>query len=130
MRERCSNEHLSYYKNYGGRGIRVCEEWEDYSHFKEWALANGYQDELSIDRIDNDKGYCPQNCRWVTNKKQANNRRSNKKITYNGETKTIAEWADFLGMNYTTLHQRISAYNWDIKNALETPVKSITEVKY
>ena len=124
IKDRCYNSHNSSFKNYGGRGITVCEEWLNKEHykgshnatkgfmaFKEWALANGYQDNLTIDRIDNNKGYSPENCRWVTNKVQSNNRRSNHFITYEGITKTIAEWADYLKVNQATLYQRLCRNN-------------------
>lgn len=95
MKKRCNNPKSNNYCDYGGRGISVCREWNNFEPFRDWAIANGYNDNLSIDRIDNDGNYEPNNCRWASAKQQSNNRRSNKKLTYNGVTKTISEWADY-----------------------------------
>ena len=96
MLNRCINQNIVNYKNYGGRGIIVCQEWQDdFMSFYNWSVANGYTNDLTIDRIDNNKGYSPDNCRWATRKEQCNNFRKNTFITYNNETKTISEWASF-----------------------------------
>ena len=101
VKKRCSSKTNQAYPNYGGRGIKVCDEWlKDYMNFYNWAIANGYSDNLSIDRIDNNDDYKPSNCRWTTKKEQANNRRTNVYITHNGETKTLAQWVELYNMNY------------------------------
>lgn len=107
MRRRC-REGFKFSKDYYDRGIRVCNEWDnDYTAFRDWSLSNGYKDNLTIDRIDNDKGYCPENCRWVGRIVQANNTRKNRFVEYNGQRKTIAEWSRELNINYRTLYMRI-----------------------
>lgn len=99
MMRRTTNSKDDSFANYGGRGIKVCEEWaSDFSLFFKWAVENGYSDELSVDRIDVDGDYCPTNCRWADGITQANNRRSNKKITYKGETHTQTQWLRLLGI--------------------------------
>ena len=120
MRKRCENPNAINYHNYGGRGISVCDEWKKYEAFSTWAHANGYTDELSIDRIDNDSGYCPDNCRWVTYTQQANNTRANRWIDFNGETRTLAEWASIIGINRSTLCERLNRMGWSIEQALTT----------
>lgn len=118
MRSRCNNKNNPNYADYGGRGISVCKEWDDYSTFKNWALENGYTDDLSIDRIDVNGGYLPDNCRWVTQKKQCRNKRTNHLITYNGKTKTIAEWSEETGIPSSTIKQRINRYHFSPEEAL------------
>lgn len=96
MRQRCENPKQHAFNDYGGRGIKVCCEWKDFETFRDWALSNNYNDNLTIDRINNDGNYCPENCRWTTIAKQARNRRSNRFITYKGETHCINEWCEKL----------------------------------
>lgn len=110
MRKRCYNKNSSNYSNYGARGITVCAEWNDsYEAFRDWSIENGYADNLSIDRIDVDGNYEPCNCRWVTGDVQANNRRNTVYYTYEGQTKSLAEWARLLGLSYKALHKRIKS---------------------
>ena len=126
MRQRCSNQNNIEYKNYGARGISVCNEWNNpqtgYDLFYEWSMKNGYADNLTIDRIDNNKGYSPDNCRWLTHKEQQSNRSDNHFITFNGTTKTVSQWAEYLGIKRDTLFARIR-YGWSIERALFTPIK-------
>ena len=121
MKDRCNNPNCSSYKNYGGRGIKVCEEWQTFEPFYIWAINNGYSEDLSIDRIDVDGNYEPSNCRWADSKTQGNNTRRNHYLTYKGETKTLTEWAEIIGINRNTLNERIKS-KWTIESALETPV--------
>lgn len=108
MRRRCLDEKDKGYHNYGERGITICPEWvDDYDTFRTWAYNNGYEDSLTIDRIDNDKGYSPNNCRWVNMQVQSNNTRFNHHITYHGETHTIAEWGRIFGISANIIGQRL-----------------------
>jgi len=111
MKRRCKNKNNKYY---GERGIAVCSEWQNFESFYNWAINNGYQDNLTIDRIDNNGNYEPANCRWVTYVKQNNNRRSNHYIEYNGIKHSIAEWSKILNINYSTLKSRIK-YGWSLE---------------
>lgn len=126
IKYRCVNERAPAYGNYGGRGIKLCDEWMDdidgYQAFKEWAYANGYADDLSIDRIDNDGDYCPENCRWVDAFVQGNNKRDNHLLTHNGETHTIAEWSRITGIDRRNLYHR--AYlGWDEERIFSQPYR-------
>lgn len=122
MKRRCDCKSWRDYKNYGGRGITVCDEWRnDFMAFHDWAMANGYDDSLSLDRIDVNGNYEPSNCRWVTLKHQANNKRNSHFLEYNGEVKTIAQWAEELGIKYRTLSSRINTRGWSVEKALTTP---------
>lgn len=124
MRQRCNNPNRHDYKRYGGRGITVCKEWNDYSTFRNWAFANGYNDNLSIDRIDVNGNYEPSNCRWVDNIVQANNVRSNHQIEYKGTTYTMAEFARKLNISYSTLQHRINR-GWSIDKIVTTPQRCV-----
>ena len=121
MRERCQNENATNYQSYGGRGISVCPEWEDYSSFKNWALSNGYSPGLTIDRIDVNGDYTPSNCRWETRIVQGSNKRNNRNITFNGVTKTLSEWARDIGLHRSSLLNRIDKYGWSLEDALTRP---------
>lgn len=119
MKGRCFNKKN---KRYGGRGITVCPEWsESFEAFRDWALANGYRDNLTLDRKDNDGNYEPSNCRWATQKEQQNNRSNNIMLTYNEKTQTITQWAEELGMNIEMLYGRINKLGWSAERALSEP---------
>ena len=123
MKSRCNNQNDKSYANYGGRGIKVCEEWEnDFEVFYKWALENGYNEDLSIDRINNDFGYSPENCRWVNGLSQARNKQSTRYLTHNGETKALSEWAEAYGISVQMLAGRLKR-GWDVYKALTTPPK-------
>lgn len=114
IKTRCYNPNSDNYKYYGGKGIYMCDEWKNnFLCFRDWAINNGWNEELSkqdwtIDRIDNSKPYCPENCRWANHITQCNNQTSNKMFEYNNEVHTMSEWARILGIKYTTLRARIS----------------------
>ncbi len=125
IKQRCYNPKDAAYKNYGGRGIKVCDEWLDkkngFINFYNWAMNNGYRDDLTIDRINNDGNYEPNNCRWVTMKIQANNTRHNKIITFKNETHTLTEWSEILNINLQTLSNRIKQKNKTIEECFTKP---------
>ena len=106
------------------KGVTICKEWEnDYLKFREWALINGYDDSLTIDRIDNRKGYQPDNCRWVSMKRQANNRSNNRIVEYRGNKYTVSELADYIGESYRRVLQRVRQ-GWNIEDVVNTPYRS------
>jgi hypothetical protein len=107
MKKRCNNPKYEHYNIYGGRGIVVCQEWHSFKPFYEWALKSDYKIGLQIDRIDTNGNYEPSNCRWVTPKENSQNRRNNKYLTINGETKLISQWAKENGVTIKTLNDRI-----------------------
>lgn len=107
MRRRCMDPNNNRWHQYGGRGITICSEWSEYSLFRNWALTNGYRDDLTIDRIDVDGNYAPWNCRWADDKTQANNNSRNRYFNYHGERLTMSQLADRLGITYSTLQHRV-----------------------
>lgn len=124
MRRRCLCKSEPAFKNYGGRGVTVCKEWqESFVNFKVWALKNGYSEDLTIDRIDVVGNYCPENCRWATLKQQENNRRDNVCVTVNGETHTLAEWSEITGISYNTITKR-RYRGWSDVDAVSIPVNA------
>lgn len=124
MRQRCLNPNDTAYPRYGGRGVTICPEWSDYKSFHDWAVANGYEDRLSIDRRDNDGDYNPTNCRWADNYQQGRNKRNNLCVTHQEETRTVAEWADILGIPMRTLKSRLRL-GWSVEDALSTPTRRL-----
>ena len=130
MKTRCTNPNYDKYKYYGGKGVSICDEWlKSYDAFEEWALSHGYKDHLTLERKDVNGNYTPENCCWVSRKKQANNRTSNRYIKYRGKTKTVAEWSEITGINYKTLSERID-HGWPIYKAMTTPVQNTKHPRY
>ena len=123
MLDRVNLQSREDYKHYGGRGITVCNDWYSYDTFKKWALSSGYAENLTLDRENNNKGYSPDNCRWVTMKRQNNNRRNNRIIEYNGEIKTLSEWADTTQIPAHVLKQRLNKLKWSVEKTLSTPAR-------
>ena len=122
MRQRCNNPNNHAYHHYGGRGITICEEWSSFENFRDWALENGYEDTLTIDRKDNDGNYEPSNCRWATQKEQMNNVSYNRRIEWNGEEHTVAEWSEITGISRGVIVARLNN-GWNIE-------RTLTEVSY
>lgn len=125
MKDRCYRKGDINYPNYGGRGIRICDEWlgdNGSSNFIKWSLENGYSDELSIDRIDVNGNYEPSNCKWSTRKEQANNKRTNIFYEINGVTKTLQQWCEVYGIERKIFDARLKL-NWSVLKALTTPIK-------
>lgn len=123
MKKRCYNSKDEHYHNYGGRGIKVCDDWlNDFQAFYDWAMANGYKDDLSIDRINVNGNYEPANCCWATNSQQQRNKRNSVKVKYNGETKTIYEWSEIVGIDPLTIADRIRK-GWTAEKALTQKVR-------
>lgn len=124
MKTRCYNAKSQFYHRYGGRGITMCEEWRnDFQVFYNWAMSNGYSDELTIDRIDNNGNYEPDNCRWVDNRTQAVNKRTNHLVTIEGVTKSLKEWSEIFCINYQTVQDRLKR-GWSEEKALKSPVQT------
>ena len=122
MKDRCYYPRDISYKYYGARGVTVCPEWHEFRNFQEWAISNGYSDNLSIDRIDVNKNYEPSNCRWSDNLTQANNKRSNVYFEAFGEKHTLTEFSRIYGINWATLYKRVVNNGWDVETALTKPL--------
>ena len=117
MKQRCNNSNCYSFKNYGAKGISVCEEWNDFKEFAKWSFENGYSEKLTLDRIEAHGNYEPSNCRWVSYKVQENNRTNNRHIEMNGISHTLSEWADITGIDVRTIHSRLKS-GWNIEKAL------------
>lgn len=127
MKQRCYSKNASYYKNYGGRGIIVCNEWiNDFMAFYTWSMKNGYQNNLELDRINNNGNYEPDNCRWITHKEQQYNKRSNRLITYKGKTQTAMEWSIENNINFAIIYARINQLKWNEQDAISIKPKRIS----
>lgn len=123
-KKRCEDPSCEFYHNYGARGIKVCDEWQGsdgLDRFYRWAMSHGYKQGLTLDRIDNNKGYSPDNCQFVTRKYQSNNKRNNVYFTFDGVTKTLAEWCEYYKVPYGRVEARLTKMGWDIEDALFTP---------
>lgn len=121
MIDRCFNPKNPYFNLYGGRNITVCEEWKnDYKSFQKWSLENGYKENLSIDRINNDGNYCPENCRWTTMLVQQINRGNNRRIFYNGKNLCLSEWCRLLGFKHNAFLGRLKKNNWTYEETLRS----------
>lgn len=122
MKRRCYNPNHRDYHRYGGRGIKVCDEWQySFLPFYEWSLSHGIELGLTIERIDNNADYSPENCVWATCKKQGNNRSTNVFVEFNGERKTVQQWADSVGITHQGMTDRLSSEHWTLEEALTTP---------
>lgn len=126
MKARCCNPNNNDFKDYGGRGIKICEQWlNDFLEFRKWALKTGYNDNLTIERINVNGNYEPSNCKWVTRKIQSRNTRQNNLITISGITKCFSEWCEIYSISKSTVKDRMNN-GWETKQAITTPVKRKT----
>lgn len=128
MNERCSSTDERY-KRYQGRGIEVCEEWKKYETFAAWAYSNGYEDGLSIERVDNDGNYCPENCKWIKRGLQARNRNTTFWVEYDGRKMSLAEACELAGMPYKTVFARIKDMGWSFDDAISIPINTTRKWK-
>lgn len=123
MKARCLRPTNERYKNYGGRGIKICDEWKnDFKAFNDWAIGNGYKEGLTIDRIDVNGNYEPSNCRWISAAEQASNKTTNFYVEYKGETHCLKQWAKKLNINYKALFNRLKYRKWSVERAFTTPI--------
>lgn len=124
MKDRCDNSNSKIYKWYGEKGITYCDEWSDFKQFYDWAMSHGYSENLTLKRKDVNGNYCPENCCWIPLADQANNRTSNRFITYKGETKTLAQWCKQYGFKWEQVRDRIDKLGWDFERAITTPINT------
>ena len=122
LKNRCKSKTCKSYKNYGGRGIKVCNRWEKFENF--YADMGDNPGNLTIERINNDKGYSPGNCKWATREEQSNNKRDVKLLSFNGELKSLCQWAKKIKMPWTTLYFRVNKWKWPLEKALTIPIKT------
>lgn len=127
MRQRCEKPRCSTYHKYGAKGIRVCEEWSSFENFRDWSFANGYEENLTIDRIDPYGNYEPSNCRWATQKEQQNNRSNNVVLTYKGESHVLNDWEKLVGIPYHILYDRYRR-KWEVRRIFEQPIRGRTKL--
>ena len=124
IKERCFNPNSKSYKYYGSCGIVMCNEWKnDFMNFYNWAMSNGYRNDLTIERIDVNDDYCSENCKWIPQKEQSKNRRNVHLITFNGKTQSLTDWSNELNINFNTLYQRIIISKWSIEKAFMSPIR-------
>lgn len=124
MKSRCGNPKNIEFNSYGGRGISICEAWKNsFEAFSDWALSHGYAENLTLDRIDVNGNYCPENCQWITDKEQRLNTRRSHSVTAFGVTKTIKEWSDWSGLGYDTIRNRLVYSGWSPEDAVSAPVQ-------
>ncbi len=129
MKKRCLNANSKRYKDYGGRGITICEEWlKGFDYFADWAYSHGYEQGLTIERKNVNGDYCPENCEWITRADQAYNKRESIIVTYHGESKDLMLWCKELGLKYDTIHHRIT-HGWSADRAFETPTDTVSFAK-
>ena len=121
MKRRCYNTHEAAYLHYGGKGVKVCDEWLDFKSFYDWAIHNGYADDLTIERIDIDKDYCPENCTWITLAMQTHNKGDTRKVNLNGEVMPLKTACEALGLPYKAVHLRITRYGMTFEEAISKP---------
>ena len=127
MKARCYNKNEVAYPNYGGRGIRMCDEWLysqcGFERFVDWALDNGYSDDLTIERVDVNQNYCPSNCTWITKDEQARNKRRTIWVDYKGRHVQLSVLCAERGMNYDSVHNRMFRFGWDVERSIDTPLE-------
>lgn len=122
IKRRCTNPNDQRYHQYGGRGIKICDEWlKSFDNFAEWALSHGYKEHLTLERIDVNGDYCPDNCKWITLREQAFNKRETKWVDYKGEHVRLKILCERLDITYDTVHNRIYNLGWSVEDAIEKP---------